>query len=802
MLRRLDYRFALPALAYLLVAVYLASPVIGSFSTRFLGSETGDVYEMARHIWWYKTVAQNGGDILAQSLLGHPEGFAAIQLWACPLQFFPYWLFAYVMPLAAAYNLGLILVLCMNGLSLFLLARRWLPAGHNFPAFFAGLVYMVFPTMQGHLFDGHIGLLVQWPLPLFIIFFFEYADYGGARRYLIALLFFLLAAMGHTLLLIYTLAPFTGLFMVARISRRDYVGMVRCAGIVTVGCLLLLLFLSPILAGTLSASRVISMGGYLRYSIDLLGLVSPSFANPFWADIARHSAQVLGTNLGEGSSYIGVIGGVLAIIGISRRRAARWWLFVAFVAWLLALGPVLKIYDQAFTAKIVGYDAVLPLPFALVMDLPIFELARAPGRFMFLFAAMFALLTGYGLSEVWSSRLLARRYPYGRMAFAVLCVVFLVEDYRLFAQFPTVPAEIPRAIHNLRGRRDIRAIYNAPYDNLLAAKESMYLQTAHNKPLIAGHDARITPVDPARLELLASFRPTLLNGADADVVIVNKIRALQSGQPELLPRARQWLGEPFYEDERYALFETPFSPERTPKLHSTKWDGQSHVTYIYKEQPGWMEFSAILEAVNRRVHLSLNGTPLQTLQVNGRIPVSIPLPIARGGYHTFRIALDPPCPERINTELLLCQSVTVDSVDTRILTNGAIYDPIRIADGIELAGYYLPKQFDDEVAIRLWWRFESDRSNEDVRFIHILDENGLPVSDRPDDRSFGEIAAGSELTETLKLDASKLSPGEYRVLTGWYELPFAIRYDVLTNVEGAQDDHVVLGAILFLNPRS
>ncbi|MCY3780117.1 MAG: hypothetical protein OXG78_07410 [Chloroflexi bacterium] len=794
-MRRLDHRLALPALAYLLVAVYLASPVLGSISTRFLGGETGDVYEMARHIWWYKTVAQNGEDILRQSLLGYPEGFAAVQLWAYPLQFFPFWLFAYVMPLAAAYNLGVILTFCMNGLSLFLLARRWLPTEDSFPPFLAGLVYMVFPMMQGHLFDGHLGLLVQWPLPLFIIFLFDYADYGGARRYLIALLFFLFAAMGHTMQLIYALAPFTALFMIARIYRRDYVGLARCAGMVAVGCLLLLLFLSPILASTLSASRITSAGGYLRYSIDLLGLVSPSFANPFWADIARHSAQVLGTNLGEGSSYIGVVGGVLAIVGIMRRRAARWWLFVAFAAWLLALGPVLKVYDQAFTAKIAGYDAVLPLPFALIMDLPIFELARAPGRFMFLFTAMFALLTGYGASEVWSSRLLARRHPYARMAFAILCVVLLVEDYKLFAQFPTVPAEIPHAIHHLRGRRDIRAIYNAPYDNLLAAKESMYLQTAHNKPLIAGQDTRITPVDPAKLGLLASFRPPLLNGAHADVVIVNKVRALESGQPGLLPRARQWLGEPFYEDQRYALFETPFIPDRVPKLHSTMWDGQSHVTYIYKEQPGWMELSAVLEAVNRRVHFSLNGAPLQTLQVNGRIPVSIPLPIARDGYHTFRIALDPPCPERIDTELLLCQGVTVESVDTQILTNGAIYDPVRLADGIELAGYYLPKQFGDEVAIRLWWRFEADRSNDDVRFVHVLDESGLPVTDRPDDHSFGEIAAGSEMTETLKLDTSKLSDGEYLVLTGWYELPFAIRYDVLTNVEGAQNDTIVLGAI-------
>ena len=721
MLRRLDRQLALPAIAYLLLALYLASPVFGALSTRFLGSESGHVYEAARHLWWYKTALQNGESLFAHPLLGHPDGIPAIQLWAYPLQFFPSLLFAYVMPLAAAYNLGIILLLCFNGLSLFLLARRWLPTDSAFPPFFAGLVYMTFPTMQSHLFDGRLGLLVQWPLPLFIIFLFDCADYGGARRFLLALLFFLLAAMGSTMQLIYALAPLTALFMLARLARRDFVGLARCLCLLAIGCLLLLLFLSPILAPALSASRLSPASDQVQNSIDLLGIVSPSPANPFWADIVPHSAPVLGANLDEGFSYIGLIGGIFALIGLARRRAARWWLLVAFVAWLLALGPVLKINNQAFTANIAGYDAVLPLPFALLMDLPILELARAPGTFMLLFALMLALVSGCGMAEVWSSRLLARRHPSARIVFAALCAILLIEDYRLFAQFPTAPAEIPAAIHDLRERRDIRAIYNAPYDHPLAAKEAMYLQTAHHKPLIAGQDARITPVDPARLELLASFRPTLLNDADADIVIVNKIRAQDIGQTGLLPRARQWLGEPFYEDERYALFETPFSPERTPKLHSTKWDGQSHVTYIYKEQPGWLEFNGILEALNRRVNLSLNDTPLQTLQVHGRIPVSIPLPIASGGYHTFRITLDPPCPERIDTELLLCQSVTVDSVDTRILTNGAIYDPIRIAGGIELAGYYLPKQFDDEVAIRLWWRFESDRTNDDVRFIHILE---------------------------------------------------------------------------------
>ncbi len=797
MIRQHPSRLLLPILIFLLVALYIMSPVLGTFSSNFLGHESGNAYKMARHIWWFKTALQNGEDVLGQSLLGHPEGYTLFRLWANPLQFFPMWLFAFFIPLAAAYNLGIALTLVLNGLSMMLLARRWLPPQHKYPAIVAGLVFMIFPAMQGHLAAGHAGLLAQWPAPLFILLLFDYADSGGTRRFLGAVVCFFLAALGHSLQVLYLLAPLTALFLLARLYKRDYVGAARLIAVALAGCVALLVFLSPVVGEALQHTSADFGAGQVRDSINVTSALSPAGGSPFWGQIVAQTPDSAAYPAG-GAGYIGVLGGLLALIGILWRREARWWLLVALVAWVLALGPVLKVGDEAVSAFIAGYEAVVPLPYALVMNLPLFELARTPERFMLLFALMFAMLVGFGAAVFWSSRFIQRRQRYVQAAFAIALALLLMEDYRLSSELPTVSAEIPQAIYALSERRDIRAIYNAPYDNSLAAKEAMLLQTAHGKPLIASHDDR-KGTDTARLELLASFRPSLLTNAHADVVIFNKAHAARSAQLGLLQRARLWLGEPLFEDQRYAVFETPFTPEQTTKLHSTRWDGQTHVTYIYKQQPGWMEFSANLEAVNRRVHLSLNGTPLETLQVSGRIPVSIPLPIARSGYHTFRIALDPPCPERIDTELLYCQSVDVDSVDTRILSNGAIYDPIRIADGIVLAGYYLPKQYEDEVAIRLWWRFEADRSANDVRFVHILDEEGLPVRDRPDDHSFGEVAAGSELTETLILDTSQLADGEYSVLTGWYGLPFAIRYDVLTNVEGAENDTVVLGQIRVRN---
>ncbi|MCY4465562.1 MAG: hypothetical protein OXE46_08500 [Chloroflexi bacterium] len=781
---------------YLLPALILTTPAHETLSTRFIGGDTSDVYEMARHVWWFKVALQGEDNVFWHSLLGFPDGFAAVQLWAHPLQFFPMWLLALFMPLALAYNITVLAAMALNGLAMYVLARRLLSGHDPIPPLFAGLVYMVFPVFQGHVFAGHVGLLMGWGLPLFVLCLYDYVDRGGARRLLGAMLCFLLATLGHSLMLFYALLPMALLFALARLYRRDHVGALRVALVALLGCLLQLLFLFPILVGALESAVYSDAGGQVRYSIDLLGIASPSFQNPYWRDIATHSASVLGTNLEEGSSYIGLLGGMLALLGLLSRRDARFWLMVALAAWVLALGPVLKVFDMPLRFEVAGYENVMPLPYAFAMQLPGFELARAPGRFMILFALAFGLLAGWGMLTMWSSSFFQSRRRSIRYILLAVFILFVFQDYRFFAPFPTLPVALPAAIHELRDRQDIRAIFNVPHDDLLAAKEAMYLQTAHGKPLIAGHDARETPVNRSRLTLLAEFHPSLLSDADVDVVILNKARARAIGELESLAElANQRLGEAIYEDERYAIFTVPFRPRLVNTVFAVESDMQSHKAHIFRAQPGWLELNATLEAINRRVNLSLNGALLDSLEVNGKIPLLLPLPIARRGYHSLLIELDPPCPPRIDATLLFCHGVTVDQLDIRVLSTSTIYDPIRIEDDIVLAGFYLPDQADDELAVRFWWRFEAPRSANDVRFVHLLDEAGRLVPGRQDDTSLGLLQAGDELTETVRFDTRFLPAGEYRVLTGWYRLPDAIRYDVLTNVPGAQDDTIQLGIV-------
>ena len=762
----------LAAVAYVLLALIVVSPAHTTLSTRFIGAESGEVYATARQIWWVKDALQSGDDVFFHSLLAWPQGASALGLWASPLAVFPAALLALVMPLATACNIALIATLTANGFAMRLLARRQLRGSAQLPAFIAGAVYLAFPAMQAQLIGGQIGALTQWTLPLLLICLYSYAERGGKRRGLLTVAVFALSALAGVSQLLYALLPMAALFILARWLRRDQVGAARILAVSAVGCALLLVYLSPSLGEALSLPARTD-AEVVRHSIDSLDIVSMPAA-----------------------AYVGLLGGLLALLGIVGRRAARWWLLLAFAAWALALGPLLKVAGEALTVSIAGYETVVPLPYALIMDMPLVALAGQPQRFTLLFAAAVSMLAGFGADTLWQNPIIGRRHAGLRLLFAAALTLLIIEEYRPQPAMPSAPAEVPQAFHDLASRGDVRAIYNAPYDSDWTGQQALWLQSAHGKPIFAGSDSNPAAPDPAQMDLFARFVPSLLWNAGADIVIIHKAPGMDAAElTRMQARARQQLGEPIYSDTRRSVYETPFSRSTPPVLFATHSDDNAHKTYIYKSQPGWLELNATLEAVNRQVRLSLNGELLESLAVNGKIPLSLPLPIARRGYHSLDIALDPPCPSRVDDDLLVCHSVDVEVADIRVLSSGAIYDPIRIEDGITLAGYHLPDAADRELAARFWWRFDAPRSASHVRFVHLLDGAGRLVPGRQNDKSLGARTAGEELTETVRFDTRFLPAGEYQVLTGWYRLPDAVRYDVLTNVPGAQDDTILLGIV-------
>lgn len=561
-------------LFYLAVAVLITWPLVTVFSTHFAGYPFGDAHEMTRHIWWFKYALQHGLPLIDQPLLGYPDGMPGVILWSDPLQFFPAWLFAFVMPLPAAYNLQALLNLALNGWAAYYLI--WNLTNHRRAAVLGGVIFLAAPTMQGHLAGGHGGLLVQWPLPLLALHLLAISRQPSTihseletqnlklvpqyfplvtRHSLLATIFFFLTPLGHTLQLIYAVLPLVGVISLTLIVQRRWMALARVIGISIAGTILLGLFLLPVFSATFGTSAYTDEGGGVTYSADLLSIVTPSFDHPIFGQW-EYTHRVLGINNVEGSSYVGLVAAVLIIIAVWKNRDARWWFLLAIVAYLLSLGPLLKVFDTPVQTVVDGVETYITLPWAAVYHLPGFNLARTPGRFNFLLALAVSVLAAYGFAQFQLQKNLSsssRRNWKLSTQYLVLStlLLFILFEYQSFWPLPTYSAEIPSPVSALAARDDVHAVFNLPWDNVLAAKDALWLQTAHEKPMIAGQVTRKTPVSPAKLTILQNTLDlALLDAAGVDIVIVHK-----TYDAALAEQVRTKLGDPFYEDDKLALFE-------------------------------------------------------------------------------------------------------------------------------------------------------------------------------------------------------------------------------------------------------
>src|SRR5690606_10866691 len=208
---------------------------------------------------------------------------------------FPASLFAFFMPLPAAFNLMILLRLAFNGWAMWFLSRQLLAISyqqedsslithHSFltPSLLAGVIYLAFPTVQSHLAASHSGLIALWQYPLYIYALLRLQATGERRWYILAVLFFVLGCIGNYALVLYVLAPVTAFLVLARIIQQDWVGLRRIITAVFLGGAASLVFLVPAALEVLS-QPAIQMGGAFNFSADLLAFAAPSPRNPLFS---------------------------------------------------------------------------------------------------------------------------------------------------------------------------------------------------------------------------------------------------------------------------------------------------------------------------------------------------------------------------------------------------------------------------------------------------------------------------------------------------------------------------------------
>ncbi len=767
-------------LLYLLAAAVITWPLLTVFSTHLLGHPFGDSYEYTRHIWWINHALRNGLPILDQPLLAYPAGLDGAWLWGNPLQSFPAWLFAFALPLPAAFNLAALLMLALNGWALYWLV--WKLTGGRAAAIIAGLIFMAYPHFQGQLGAGHTGLLVLWPVPLYVWGLLNLlsdfplraqhaAPLQNIQLVILTALLFVVSLWGSQLLIVYVVAPVTAMVALWALARRDWRGLARVTAAAGLGGVLALAFFVPVIWETLNAPPWLAEGGDVAFSADLLGIITPSFQHPLYGRLP-YTHTVLGIDPFERVAYVGLIAGALALVGVVKARAARPWLWLALGAWVLSLGPLLKVLDEVIVLNLGEEVSAITLPWLLLQKLPVLSITRTPARFNMTIGLAVAVMAGYGVNYLWGRVEAQHAAPLRERIFAVLTAALILFDYQFFWPFPTISGVVPAPVAALREDDTVRAVLDVPWSHLLAQKDGLYLQTGHEKPLVSGHVTRRTPVDPAKLALLQdTLDPALLDMAGADVIVLHK-RWDETDHVEALTRQR--LGDSFYEDETIAAFYAPEAEEDAGFIWTVGDEAlpaqveDALDIYLYAPAPGWVQFTADVRGDGRAFTVLLDRQAVYSGAAEGDTRLSLPLPLTETGYHTLTLALEPPCPKPLSPALA-CRALAVETLELVDYTPAPMPDPVRLANGITLAAGYVPESAAGTLTVGLWWQFDAARTLDDVRFVHVLDESGVPVAQS--DVPLGVFAAGEGWLDVVEIALEDVPPGVYRVAAGWYRFP-------------------------------
>lgn len=781
-------------LFFVAMTLALLAPMLSQFNSHLIGAYESDAYEYSRHVWWYTYAFQTGQNPYWQSLLAYPDGLPANWMLTNPLQGFPAWLFAWVFPLPTAFNLVIMLWLSLNGWAMFYFVRRLLNGTHDPTvnsahatpaALLAGTVFLWYPSIQGHLFGAHVGILYLACVPLLLDQLYALRERMNWRKVGWAVFFFWLSLQAMTTHLVFTLFPIFLAFALMLLYRRQWGWMWRSGLVVVLGLAVTFIWIIPLLREQLTLETAVNPGGVVRYSADLLAIVTPSFFHPLWGQL-EYTHRVLGTNLVEGVGYLGIVPVLLVIVGLPRRRD-QWWLGLAVLAWVFSLGPVLKIFDQPLMFNIDQYRSAVVLPFALVANLPIMEEMRSPGRFGIVVGFALSVMVGYGLVRVYNTRFLRHRWMQYVLSAGLLVVIYA--DYHLFWQdgFPaiaTVTGDVPSAIADLRDDVTIRAILNVPINHNLVAKEAMFIQTAHHKPIIGGHVTRETPVSQAKLNLLQSTLDlNLLDEAGVDVVILHKDDA-----PDLLEFVTAHLGSPRYEDERFAVFDVPSPSTTTAPLVALPVIADEQATlHLHSTIPQWVRLSVTAEGESVPLMLTREGVPMQTNPLTPPFEWVVPL---EAGYQTYRLERATPC-DRVRLSVP-CPTYRVTSVEVEEVASAQVFAiPVNVADTVMLEGAAVSSTA-TALHVYLSWQATAPLTNDHIRFVHVVDADGQQRAGL--DAPLGTIQAGQWVVENLVFNNLATSDS-LAIYTGWYNYPTLERLPILTAVEGQASNWIQLAII-------
>jgi hypothetical protein len=328
--------------------------------------------------------------------------------------------------------------------------------------------------------------------------------------------------------------------------------------------------LAPVLAMMIPDMMVegdifVEKGGFAgAFSADLVGFLVPTLYHPSLGSLVER----FDFDYGVGQHlYLGYSVLALAVVGLiwawRRSSAIKFWTLSTGLFWLMTLGPSLRINGQ---------DTGIPLPFALVAQLPFFKGNRYPSRYSVLFVLGLSVLVAFGLAAIAKGRE-KRRLPPARKALrgaagAVLVALVLFEH--LATPLPMSDMQVPPVYQTIANEMpDDSTLLDLPvaWRNGFRVTGTQhpiimfqqYYQSVHGKRILAGNTSR---------------NPPLKFQYFAEAPVINTIIALETGHqidPGVAERDRELAADVlrFFNIQAIVVRPEQAGPEMVPYIEAT-----------------------------------------------------------------------------------------------------------------------------------------------------------------------------------------------------------------------------------------
>ncbi len=570
MTRRRVLTACLLVIAYSALTIVLTYPLAWKLTSHHVGEAGGDAKIYLWNYWWVRESLTT----LHQSPFATSEIFFPVGI-GLALHTLGFWQGLLFIPLATlagdvlAANLVVMLTFVFSAVAMYALARHLGASATG--GFLAGLAFAFCPYRMSRL-AGHYDLLgTEW-IPLYVLLLLKLMEAEKARLGILVATGLVAAACGYTAssYLVF-LAAFTLIYLLfhfrsmrGRLARPLGVGVVALAA------------LGPLVwqAQTdLSQWTYERYPGADRYAADLFSYFRPAPQSTFFSGWSnRLDRNVTETTVFTG--YVLLIAGAVAAAGARHRKQWSFWLVGALAFALFSFGARLSIN---------GHDTGVPMPFALIAQLPLLEQLRAPSRLSILVVLCLASL----LALVWTDRT-AKLAPKLNLGLTGAVSLLMVLEY-LVSPVPLFAAEVHPLYKMIASDPDDATVIEIPGIEQDPG-EIMFHQRIHGKRILIGTAARVPrekseyffglhlvrplidvrkgrlAVDELLLAEEKATAPHVARFLDLGYVVVDKAYA-KRGVVEFLTATLPT--EVVFEDETHVLFrvlrnELPPDPTRLP----------------------------------------------------------------------------------------------------------------------------------------------------------------------------------------------------------------------------------------------